>query len=41
MNQFYSNSIFWIEAEKIQPNPYQPRHEFDESKLKDFKLVQG
>ncbi|MEK9182089.1 MAG: ParB/RepB/Spo0J family partition protein [Patescibacteria group bacterium] len=36
MNQFYSNSIFWIETDKIKPNPYQPRHEFDEAKLKDL-----
>lgn len=36
MNQFYSNSIFWIEVEKIKPNPYQPRHEFDEAKLRDL-----
>lgn len=36
MNQFFSNSIFWIEAEKVKPNPYQPRHEFDEAKLRDL-----
>ena len=36
MNQFYSDSIFWIETDKIKPNPYQPRHEFDEMKLKDL-----
>lgn len=35
-SQFYSDSIFWIEVEKIHPNPYQPRHEFEESKLKDL-----
>jgi len=28
------DSVFWIEVEKIQPNPYQPRKEFDESNLK-------
>ena len=32
----YSNSIFWIEVEKIKPNPYQPRREFDEEKLKEL-----
>jgi ParB family chromosome partitioning protein len=32
----YSNSIFWIEAEKIRPNPYQPRREFDPSKLEEL-----
>src|SRR3990167_6295252 len=31
-----SDSIFWIEIEKIEPNPYQPRREFDESALKDL-----
>lgn len=36
MNQFYSNSIFWIETDKVKPNPYQPRHEFDEAKLRDL-----
>ncbi len=33
MNQDYNNSIFWIEVEKISPNPYQPRKEFDRAKL--------
>ena len=27
------DSIFWIDVEKIQPNPYQPRRNFDEGKL--------
>ena len=27
-------SIFWIEVEKIKPNPYQPRRSFDEESLK-------
>ncbi len=27
-------SVFWIEVEKIKPNPYQPRREFDEERLK-------
>ena len=34
--QPYSNSIFWVEVEKIKPNPYQPRREFDEDKLKEL-----
>ena len=29
MTQFFSDSIFWIETEKIKPNPFQPRKEFD------------
>ncbi len=31
-----SNSIFWIDVDKINPNPYQPRREFEEIKLKDL-----
>lgn len=31
-----SDSIFWIEVEKIRPNPFQPRREFDEARLKDL-----
>ena len=27
-------SVFWIPVEKIKPNPYQPRKEFDEAALK-------
>ena len=36
MAQQYENSIFWIDGEKIKPNPYQPRHEFDEDRLRDL-----
>ncbi len=28
--------VFWIEVEKIKPNPMQPRKEFDEKKLADL-----
>src|SRR3989344_4050578 len=35
-SQFFSNAIFWVEVDKIHPNPYQPRQEFDEAKLKDL-----
>lgn len=31
-----SDSIFWIEIEKIEPNPYQPRREFVEEALQDL-----
>src|SRR5574343_278844 len=31
---FYQNSIFWVEVDKIKPNPFQPRREFDEEALK-------
>lgn len=33
---FQSDSIFWVEVEKIVPNPYQPRRDFDEAKLKEL-----
>lgn len=35
-SQFFSDSIFWVEVDKIKPNPYQPRKEFDEARLKDL-----
>lgn len=31
-----SNSIFWVEVGKISPNPFQPRREFDESRLREL-----
>src|SRR3989344_1212420 len=34
--QFLNNSIFWVEVDKIKPNPYQPRQEFDEARLNDL-----
>jgi ParB family chromosome partitioning protein len=36
MQPFYNNAIFWVEVEKIRPNPFQPRREFDERKLEDL-----
>jgi len=30
------NAIFWLEADKILPNPYQPRREFDLTSLKEL-----
>jgi len=36
MADFFNNSIFWIETEKIKPNPYQPRKEFDLERLRDL-----
>ena len=32
-NQLVSDSIFWVETDKIKPNPYQPRREFDQDAL--------
>lgn len=36
MPQFYQDSIFWVELDKIHPNPYQPRKEFDEGELQSL-----
>ncbi len=36
MSNLYSNSIFFIDVDKIHPNPYQPRREFDQVALKDL-----
>ncbi len=36
MSQFYNDAIFWIEVDKIFPNPYQPRKDFDELQLKSL-----
>lgn len=33
---FQGDAIFWVEVEKIVPNPFQPRREFDESKLREL-----
>ncbi len=32
----YANAIFWVDVEKIVPNPYQPRREFDEQALREL-----
>ena len=36
MSQLYSNSIFLVDINKIKPNPFQPRREFDEDRLRDL-----
>ena len=33
MSYHQNDSIYWIEVEKINPNPFQPRREFDHIKL--------
>ena len=38
MSNLYSNSIFWIDTDKIKPNPFQPRRDFDEARLADLAL---
>lgn len=34
MSNYQNDSIFWVAVDKVRPNPFQPRTEFDESKLK-------
>jgi len=36
VSQFYKDSIFWVELEKIKPNPYQPRREFSQPELESL-----
>ncbi len=36
MSRFYNDSIFWVELDKIKPNPYQPRRDFDEVQLQSL-----
>lgn len=36
MSNLYSNSIFFIDTDKIFPNPYQPRREFEQGPLNDL-----
>ncbi|MBP6881152.1 MAG: ParB/RepB/Spo0J family partition protein [Candidatus Pacebacteria bacterium] len=33
---FQGDSIYWVEVEKIVPNPFQPRREFDQHKLQEL-----
>lgn len=33
MSGYYSDSIFWVEVERIKPNPFQPRKVFEEMAL--------
>src|SRR3989338_20778 len=33
-SNFYQDSIFWVDVNKIKPNPFQPRHEFDEDSMR-------
>jgi len=36
MSNLYSNSIFWIDTDKVKPNPYQPRRDFNETRLQNL-----
>jgi ParB family transcriptional regulator, chromosome partitioning protein len=33
---FHQNAVFFIEVDKIKPNPYQPRREFDQNRLNEL-----
>lgn len=33
MSDIYRDSIFWVEVERIKPNPFQPRRDFDKDNL--------
>ena len=35
-SQFHGNAVFFIEVDRVRPNPFQPRQEFDEKKLNDL-----
>lgn len=35
-SDFHKNAVFFIEVEKVHPNPYQPRREFDQARLRDL-----
>lgn len=36
MSYYYNDSIFWIEVDKIKPNPFQPRKEFEQKQLESL-----
>jgi len=36
MSEFYNNSIFWVEVDRISPNPYQPRKDFNDDKISEL-----
>lgn len=33
---YFSDSIFWVEVDRIKPNPFQPRKTFDEDAMASF-----
>lgn len=36
MSYYFNDSIFWVDAEKIKPNPFQPRKDFDKAQLESL-----
>ncbi len=35
-SDFHNNAVFFIEVDKIHPNPFQPRRDFDQLRLQDL-----
>ncbi|MDP2650238.1 MAG: ParB/RepB/Spo0J family partition protein [bacterium] len=35
-SDFYNNSVFWVEVDRIRPNPFQPRREFNQDSLESL-----
>jgi len=36
MSHYFNDSVFWIDVDKIRPNPFQPRKEFDQTQLESL-----
>ena len=36
MMQYQQNAIYWVDIEKVVPNPFQPRHSFKEDHIMDL-----
>jgi len=36
MSGYFQDAIFWVEVDRIKPNPFQPRKTFDEASLASF-----
>lgn len=36
MSHYFNDSVFWVEVDKIKPNPFQPRREFDPAQLQSL-----
>ncbi len=36
MSHYFNDSVFWVDVEKIKPNPFQPRRDFDQAQLESL-----
>ncbi len=36
MSGYYNDAIYWVEVDRIKPNPFQPRKQFDEAALQSL-----